>query len=103
MHVGLSSTLGGIYVFTTLSVMWSNSEMMFLLSFFRCTSSSESIEDHPYNRHNFPGEEIAVGGGGGEEGLNCIVHYIFNKRTVTRAFISLPPQPACKGPSAAVF
>ena len=94
MHVGLSSTLGGIYVFTTLSVMWSNSEMTFLLSFFRCTSSSESIEDHPYNRHNFPGEEIAVGGGG-EEGLNCIVHYIFNK--------SLPPQPACKGPSAAVF
>ena len=103
MHVGLSSTLGGIYVFTTLSVMWSNSEMTFLLSFFRCTSSSESIEDHPYNRHNFPEEEIAVGGGGGEEGLNCTVHYIFNKRTVTRAFISLPPQPACKGPSAAVF
>ena len=84
--------------------MWSNSEMTFLQSFFRCTSSSESIEDHPYNRHNFPGEEIAVGGeGGGEEGLNCTVHYIFNKRTVTRAFISLPPQPACKGPSAAVF
>ena len=82
--------------------MWSNSEMTFLLSFFRCTSSSESIEDHPYNRHNFPEEEIAVGGGG-EEGLNCTVHYIFNKRTVTRAFISLPPQPACKGPSAAVF
>ena len=80
--------------------MWSNSEMTFLLSFFRCTSSSESIEDHPYNRHNFPEEEIAVGG---EEGLNCTVHYIFNKRTVTRAFISLPPQPACKGPSAAVF
>ena len=47
--------------------MWSNSEMTFLLSFFRCTSSSESIEDHPYNRHNFPGEEIAVGGGGGGE------------------------------------
>ena len=69
MHVGLSSTLGGIYVFITLSVMWSNSEMMFLLSFFRCTSSSESIEDHPYNRHNFPGEEIVVGGeGGGERG-----------------------------------
>ena len=82
--------------------MWSNSEMTFLLCFFRCTSSSESIEDHPYNRHNFPGEEIEEGGGG-EEGLNCIVHYIFNKRTVTRAFISLPPQPACKGPSAAVF
>ena len=80
--------------------MWSNSEMTFLISFFQCTSSSESIEDHPYNRHNFPGEEIA---GGEEEGLNCIVHYIFNKRTVTRAFISLPPQPACEGPSAAVF
>ena len=44
--------------------MWSNSEMTFLLSFFLCTSSSETIEDHPYNRHNFPGEEIAVGGGG---------------------------------------
>lgn len=83
--------------------MWSNSEMTFLISFFRCTSSSESIEDHPYARHNFPWEEIAVGGGGGEEGLNCKVHYIFNKRTVTRALISLPPQPACEGPSAAVF